>query len=402
MEIAVLLVVLAVVLVGSTVAFVSTRRGRDRGYLESPPDRPVIRPTQGTATDVPPAASSGVGTMPPPGQAPPLEGDPDVLVPEPDAETVAEIEEALAEAEVVEVVRPRLRDRLTKARSLFSGYVGSILSRGTIDAETWDDLEEALLRADVGIGLTTQVLDDLRDEVRSRSIARPDELLEQLKVDLKQRLQVADRSLALKPGATNVWLFVGVNGVGKTTTIGKLAKLQGAEGRRVVMAAGDTFRAAAAEQLGMWAERTGADFVRGAEGGDPSSVIFDAVQRADARGAELVLADTAGRLHTKTNLMEELRKVRRVAEKPPGEVTEVLLVLDATTGQNGLTQATQFLDAVEVTGVVLTKLDGSAKGGIVLAIQSELGIPVKLVGLGETVDDLVPFDPDEFVEALFA
>ncbi|MDQ3385130.1 MAG: signal recognition particle-docking protein FtsY [Actinomycetota bacterium] len=411
MEIAVLLVVLAVVLVGSTVAFVATRRRRGDGYLEAPPDQGVIRraprsprgPIAGPG-DVP-GATSGVGTLPPPGEAPGLEGDPDVLVPEPDAETVAEIEAALAEAEldlVEEAVRPRFRDRLAKARGLFSGYVGSILSRSTIDAETWDDLEEALLRADVGIGLTTQVLDDLRMEVKAKGITQPEALLEQLKGDLKVRLQVPDRSLSLRTGATNVWLFVGVNGVGKTTTIGKLAKLQAAEGHAVVMAAGDTFRAAAAEQLGMWAERTGADFVRGAEGGDPSSVIFDAVQRADARGADLVLADTAGRLHTKTNLMEELRKVRRVAEKPPGEVTEVLLVLDATTGQNGLTQAQQFLDAVEVTGVVLTKLDGSAKGGIVLAIQSELGIPVKLVGLGETVDDLVPFDPDEFVEALFA
>jgi fused signal recognition particle receptor len=195
---------------------------------------------------------------------------------------------------------------------------------------------------------------------------------------------------------------VGVNGVGKTTTIGKVGKREAAEGKRIVMAAGDTFRAAAAEQLGMWAERVDADLVRGAEGGDPSSVIFDAVQRAAARGTDLVLADTAGRLHTKVNLMEELRKVRRVAEREPGKVTEVLLVLDATTGQNGLTQAQQFTEAVEVTGVVLTKLDGSAKGGIVLAIQDELGIPVKLVGLGETADDLVPFDPDEFVEALFS
>jgi fused signal recognition particle receptor len=168
------------------------------------------------------------------------------------------------------------------------------------------------------------------------------------------------------------------------------------------MAAGDTFRAAAAEQLGTWAERTGADLVRGAEGGDPSSVIFDAVQRAASRNADLVLADTAGRLHTKVNLMEELSKVRRVADKEPGHVTEVLLVLDATTGQNGLTQAKEFLEATEVTGIVLTKLDGSAKGGIVLAINAELDLPIKLVGLGETVDDLIEFDPDEFVEALFS
>ncbi len=193
-----------------------------------------------------------------------------------------------------------------------------------------------------------------------------------------------------------------MNGVGKTTTIGKLGKRQLAEGRSVVMAAGDTFRAAAAEQLELWAERVGAEIVRGNEGGDPSSIIFDAVQRAGARDIDIVLADTAGRLHTKTNLMEELRKVRRVADREPGKVTEVLLVLDATTGQNGLVQARQFTEAVDVTGVVLTKLDGSAKGGIVLAIQAELGIPVKLVGLGESADDLVEFDEHEFVEALFA
>jgi fused signal recognition particle receptor len=189
--------------------------------------------------------------------------------------------------------------------------------------------------------------------------------------------------------------------VGKTTTIGKVGARQIAEGHTVVMAAGDTFRAAAAEQLEQWADRVGADLVRGAEGGDPSSVIFDGVQRAAARGADLVLADTAGRLHTKVNLMEELRKVRRVADRPPGHVSEVLLVIDATTGQNGLTQARQFTEAVEVTGVVLTKLDGSAKGGIVLAIQKDLGLPVKLVGLGETAADLVDFDAREFVDALF-
>jgi fused signal recognition particle receptor len=200
---------------------------------------------------------------------------------------------------------------------------------------------------------------------------------------------------------TDVWLFVGVNGVGKTTTIGKVARHQVAEGRSVVLAAGDTFRAAATEQLAAWAERAGVPVVRGAEGGDPSAVVYDAVRRAAARGDDLVLADTAGRLHTKVNLVEELKKIRRVADRPPGRVTEVLLVLDATTGQNGLAQARQFTEAVGVTGVVLTKLDGTAKGGIVVAIQRELGLPVKLVGIGEGADDLVPFDADEFVDALF-
>ncbi len=303
---------------------------------------------------------------------------------------------------LVAPVKPRFRDRLTKARSLFAGYVGAVLARTAIDDQTWDDLEEALVRADVGVGLTTTVLDDLRGRVKAESIATSESLLEALKGDLKDALATSDRRLRIDPGETNVWLFVGVNGVGKTTTIGKVGYRERAAGRSVVMAAGDTFRAAAADQLELWSKRTGADLVRGAEGGDPASVIFDAIQRAVARNADLVLADTAGRLHTKVNLMEELKKVRRVAERPPGHVTEVLLVIDATTGQNGLIQAKQFAEAVGVTGVVLTKLDGTAKGGIAIAIQRELGIPIKLVGLGETVDDLVEFDADEFVEALLA
>jgi fused signal recognition particle receptor len=199
----------------------------------------------------------------------------------------------------------------------------------------------------------------------------------------------------------DVWLFVGVNGVGKTTTVGKVATRLSGGGTPVLLAAGDTFRAAAGEQLSLWAERSGADVVRGAEGGDPSSVVFDAVQRAASKGTELVLADTAGRLHNKVNLIEELKKIRRVSDRPPGRVTEVLLVLDATTGQNGLAQAKVFLDAVDVSGVVLTKLDGTAKGGIVVAIQRELGLPVKLVGLGEGAGDLIDFDAEAFVDALF-
>jgi fused signal recognition particle receptor len=327
-----------------------------------------------------------------------------------DEDRVTEIEEALAPVEVEEPpappevapVKPSFRDRLAKARGAISGYVGSIRSREKIDGETWDDLEEALIRADVGVAATASILERLRAAVDAESITDPDLLLERLKDQLKADLAEGDRSLRFEPGTTNVWLFVGVNGVGKTTTIGKVARIQQAEGRGVVMAAGDTFRAAAAEQLTTWAERAGAEIVRGDEGGDPSAVVFDAVQHAAARGTDLVLADTAGRLHTKVNLMEELRKVRRVADRDPGNVTEVLLVLDATTGQNGLVQAKEFTDAVELTGVVLTKLDGSAKGGIALAIASQLGIPIKLVGLGESVDDLVAFDPDEFVDALFA
>ena len=329
---------------------------------------------------------------------------PSVEVEESEAAVVDDEADAFGPGGTLVEERPRFRERLGKARAALTGALIGVRGREGIDTDTWDELEEALLRADVGVGVTDALLDDLKARVKAKEITEPDALLEQLKADMKAQLAGGDRELHLVPGpagSPNVWLFVGVNGVGKTTTIGKVGAQQAAEGRRVVMGAGDTFRAAAAEQLGTWAERAGADFVRGSEGGDPSSVIYDAVQRAAARGYDLVLADTAGRLHTKTNLMEELRKVRRVADREPGRVTEVLLVIDATTGQNGLVQARQFTDATDVTGVVLTKLDGSAKGGIVFAVETDLGIPVKLVGLGEALGDLVPFDPDEFVDALF-
>ncbi len=294
----------------------------------------------------------------------------------------------------------RIGDRIGKTRERLAGALRSLRSRSTLDGTVWDELEEALISADVGVGTTTALLDGLREQVTAGTVEGPDALIDALKADVEARLE-GDRTLAVSENGTTVWLFVGVNGVGKTTTIGKLAKREVDAGKGVVLAAGDTFRAAAGQQLGIWAERTGADVVQGQDGGDPSSVIFDAVQRAAARGADLVLADTAGRIHTKSNLMEELRKVRRVADRDPGDVTEVLLVLDATTGQNGLAQARQFTEAVDVTGVVLTKLDGSARGGIVIAIQDDLGIPVKLVGLGEQAEDLIVFDPHEFVDALF-
>lgn len=298
-----------------------------------------------------------------------------------------------------------LRDRMTKSRSSFSATLHGVLGRSGIGDQSWVELEEALVRADVGLGVTGSLLSDLKPRVKSGEISEPQQLIDALQADMVAQLSPADRSLhfddSFEPGNPNVWLFVGVNGVGKTTTIGKVARQQAAQGRSLLLAAGDTFRAAAAEQLATWAERSGADFVRGADGGDPSAVIFDGVERAAARRIDLVLADTAGRLHTKTNLMEELKKVRRVAEKGAGTVTETLLVIDATTGQNGLVQATEFARATDVTGVVLTKLDGSAKGGIVFAIETTLGIPVKLVGIGELIDDLIAFDPHEFVSALF-
>ena len=323
-----------------------------------------------------------------------------------EAEAEAELDEA--ESDVVEVepepAPGTLRERLAKARSTFAGAISGVLGRSGITDESFEDLEEALLRADVGVGITDELLDGLRAKVKAKEITEPEALLDGLQEEMASRLRGSDRALnfeARGDSEPNVWMFVGVNGVGKTTTIGKLANQQTIDGRSVLLAAGDTFRAAAAEQLNTWAERSGSEFVRGAEGGDPSSVIFDGVERAASKNVDLVMADTAGRLHTKSNLMDELKKVRRVAEKGAGRVTETLLVIDATTGQNGLIQAKEFNDATDVTGVVLTKLDGSAKGGIVFAIETDLGIPVKLVGIGETIGDLIPFDPDDFVNALF-
>ena len=345
----------------------------------------VVRRSRRTA--VPPA------TEPAPVSAPAPESAPAVAP----APTAVETPAAPAAAP------PSLRDRLSRARGVFASATTGVLRRSAIDQSTWDELEEAMLRADLGVSVTTTLLDGLRARVKQREIADPAALIRALRNDMTSRLAGADRSLAfdLARGAPNIWMMVGVNGAGKTTSLAKIAAQQIALGRSVLMAAGDTFRAAAGEQLETWATRTGAAIIRGAEGADPSSVVFDGVQSAAARNINLVLADTAGRLQTNTNLMDELRKVRRVAEKAAGVVTEVLLVIDATTGQNGLVQAKQFAQATQVTGVVLTKLDGSAKGGIVFAIETELGIPVKLVGLGETVDDLAPFNPEEFVNALF-
>ena len=325
--------------------------------------------------------------------------DSDVLVQDaPDAErvdvdTAPVVDEPEPEPEPEPLAKATFRDRL-------AGVLGGLRGR-SIDEDAWEELEEALILADVGVPTTMAILDRVRDRAKEEKAKDFDDALALLRNEMEIELGDTDISLAVE-GEPAIWMFVGVNGVGKTTTIGKLAKREADAGRTLVLAAGDTFRAAAAEQLETWAERSDAGFVRGAEGADPGSVVFDAVEHAAAINADLVLADTAGRLHNKTNLMEELRKVRRVAEKAKGQVSEVLLVIDATTGQNGLVQAKQFTEAVEVTGIVLTKLDGSAKGGIVLAIQKELGIPVKLVGLGEGIDDLVEFDAHEFVDALFA
>ncbi len=370
----IVLIVIAVLLVVGAVAATLARRRK----VVLPPDATVVTPVEAPPVD------KGAAT------------DVDVVTPD-----VVEVDDAATGVVLEAPVKPSFFDRLGKARSAFTGYLGDLVGLAKIGEDTWEDLEEALIRADIGVGTSMALIADVKQSAIEAKVEDGAAVLDLLKARMHSELAGKDRSLTIDEGKTNVWLFVGVNGVGKTTTIGKLGKRLALEGHSVMMAAGDTFRAAAAEQLTMWAERSGADIVRGNEGGDPSSVIFDGIAAAASRGNNVVLADTAGRLQNKTNLMDELSKVRRVAAKDPGHVTEVLLVLDATTGQNGMSQAKVFAEAVDVTGVVLTKLDGSAKGGIVFAIESELGLPVKLVGLGEGVDDLVDFDPEQFVNALF-
>jgi fused signal recognition particle receptor len=380
----------------------SVGRGRQASALETPP--PKSGPQPGAAksgTNKAPAKPASTAPTRPPTK--PATKRPTPVL-EPEAQPALQPQPILAPEPIPEPEPqpPSYRSRLGTVRGIFSGAVSSLRS-GKIDQATWDSLEEALIRADVGVQTTMALLKDLRSRVDAKEIANGTDLLSALGDAIRELLDVPEsRQLRFDgtPGAVDVWLVVGVNGVGKTTTIGKLARQQSAAGHSILLAAGDTFRAAAADQLGMWAERSGVDIVRGAEGGDPSAIVFDAVQRAAARGNDLVLADTAGRLHNKVNLVEELKKIRRIADRDPGNVTEVLLVLDSTTGQNALVQAKQFTEAVDVTGIVLTKLDGTAKGGIVVAVQRELGIPVKLVGLGEGPDDLVAFDPDAFVDAL--
>jgi fused signal recognition particle receptor len=296
----------------------------------------------------------------------------------------------------------RLRTRLARSESALGSSLLALLSRDRIDDEAWDDIEDVLLGADVGVAPTRELVQRLRTRVRVDGVADTRRARELLREELVTLLQPGlDRALAVerRGEAPGVVLVVGVNGTGKTTTVGRIARVLVAEGRTVLLAAADTFRAAAVDQLQTWGERVGVETVRGPEGGDPASVAFEAVRRGVAEGVDTVLVDTAGRLHTKTGLMDELGKVKRVIEKQ-APVTEVLLVLDATTGQNGLTQARVFSEVVDVTGLVLTKLDGTAKGGIVIAVQRELGVPVKLVGLGEGPDDLAPFDPEAFVDAL--
>ncbi|MEV3913882.1 MULTISPECIES: signal recognition particle-docking protein FtsY [Streptomyces] len=296
----------------------------------------------------------------------------------------------------------RLRSRLSRSQNALGKGLLTLLSREHLDDDTWEEIEDTLLTADVGVAPTQELVDGLRERVKVLGTRTPDELRGLLRDELLKLVGTeVDRTVKTEPEERKpgIVMVVGVNGTGKTTTTGKLARVLVADGRSVVLGAADTFRAAAADQLQTWGERVGAHTVRGPEGGDPASVAFDAVKEGKEMGVDVVLIDTAGRLHTKTGLMDELGKVKRVVEKH-APVDEVLLVLDATTGQNGLVQARVFAEVVDITGIVLTKLDGTAKGGIVVAVQRELGVPVKLIGLGEGADDLAPFEPEAFVDAL--
>jgi fused signal recognition particle receptor len=343
--------------------------------------------------------------LPPAPPAPELPSEPSAEPAEPAVEADVAVEPEVAPLETPEPPASRLsrlRRRLSASNNPFARGLLGLLAADRLDAEAWEDLEATLITSDLGVGPTDELITALRREAAIDGVSDPARAREVLRAELLKLIGTdADRSLnvAGANGVPGVILVVGVNGTGKTTTIGKLARVLVAEGHTVLLAAADTFRAAAADQLQTWGSRVGVRVIRGAEGGDPASVAHDAVAAGIAEGVDVVVVDTAGRLHTKTGLMDELGKIKRVIDRL-APVTEVLLVIDATTGQNGLAQARVFAEVVDVTGIVLSKLDGSAKGGIVVPVQRELGVPVKLIGLGEGADDLAPFEAEGFVDAL--
>ncbi|AWE52658.1 signal recognition particle-docking protein FtsY [Streptomyces nigra] len=399
MDIVILAVVIAVVVLGAVSGLViGTRRKK-----QLPPPPPA-------APDI---------TAPP---AEPHVGDEAETPSDEERRTIEEVDlpgggaTAVEEPPVVEELPPtaievpeptagrlvRLRARLSRSQNALGKGLLTLLSREHLDEDTWEEIEDTLLTADVGVRPTQELVDSLRERVKVLGTRTPAELRGLLREELLKLVGTdMDRVVRTEPDdrKPGIVMVVGVNGTGKTTTTGKLARVLVADGNSVVLGAADTFRAAAADQLQTWGERVGAYTVRGPEGGDPASVAFDAVKEGKEMGSDVVLIDTAGRLHTKTGLMDEVGKVKRVVEKQ-APLDEVLLVLDATTGQNGLVQARVFAEVVDITGIVLTKLDGTAKGGIVIAVQRELGVPVKLIGLGEGADDLAPFEPEAFVDAL--
>ncbi|NEB03010.1 signal recognition particle-docking protein FtsY [Streptomyces sp. SID13726] len=394
METVILAVVIAVVVLGVLGGLVvGSRRKKSlpppppaAPDITAPPAEPHIGDEAETPRDEPRRTIEEVDL--PDGSAPPVAEElppTEIEVPEPTAGRLV-----------------RLRARLSRSQNALGKGLLALLSREHLDDDTWEEIEDILLTADVGVTPTQELVEGLRERVKVLGTRTPEELRGLLREELLKLVGTElDRTVKTEPEERKpgIVMVVGVNGTGKTTTTGKLARVLVADGRTVVLGAADTFRAAAADQLQTWGERVGAYTVRGPEGGDPASVAFDAVKEGKEMGVDVVLIDTAGRLHTKTGLMDELGKVKRVVEKH-APLDEVLLVLDATTGQNGLVQARVFAEVVDITGIVLTKLDGTAKGGIVIAVQRELGVPVKLIGLGEGADDLAPFEPEAFVDAL--
>ncbi|MDI9895229.1 signal recognition particle-docking protein FtsY [Rhodococcus sp. IEGM 1381] len=398
-----------------------------QGTATAEPVPPAPKPVPPAPKPVPPAPKP-VETAPKPVETSPVEPTPEAPTPAQDEPEVLEPEVPVVEHQVpvaepavpeptpdadapaprLDTIDPtegrldRLRGRLARSQSAVGKSLLGLLGGGDLDEDSWEEVEDTLLIADIGSATTAEIMRTLREQMAARSIRTESDARALLREILVAQLHPEfDRSIRALPhdGAPAVLLVVGVNGTGKTTTTGKLARVLVADGRRVLLGAADTFRAAAADQLQTWAERVGAEVVRGKENADPAAVAFDAVSKGIENGVDVVLVDTAGRLHTKSGLMDELSKVKRVIEKR-AHVDDVLLVLDATVGQNGLTQARVFAEIVDITGVVLTKLDGTAKGGIVFQVQRELGVPVKLVGLGEGADDLAPFEPGAFVDAL--
>jgi fused signal recognition particle receptor len=389
-------IVVGVLLLGAVLGLVLAPSRRRPRTVEAPPVQEAAAPPIPPPLDAPPVAAQPVEAPATPEMPVPAAAPEAPTVPEAPGEPLVERPEPSAGRLV------RLRGRLAGSQSALGRGLFTLLSRDTIDEDVWEEVEDTLLTSDIGLTATNDMVASLREQVRVMGARTPDDV----RTMLRETLLVAvgsgtDRTLRTAPhdGRPAVVLVVGVNGTGKTTTCGKLARVIVGDGGTVLLGAADTFRAAAADQLATWGERVGASIVRGPEGADPASVAFDAVRDGVEQGVDTVVIDTAGRLHTKTGLMDELGKVKRVVERD-GPVDEVLLVLDATTGQNGLIQARVFAEVVDVTGIVLTKLDGTAKGGIVIAVQRELGVPVKLVGLGEGPDDLAPFDPAVFVDAI--
>jgi fused signal recognition particle receptor len=397
--------VLLVVLLGGLVAFLRPGRGGRTRELPTPPstpstpDRGPAPPSTGPAAPSPGEGSGGIAA--PPRPTPPPTLDDDTTVTDDDLEELLRLERPEAPAGRLQ----RLRARLARSNSALGKGLLNLLTRGGLDEEAWEEVEDTLIRADLGIEASTELVEALRTQVKVAGTRDEATVRGWLRTDLLRLLDPSmDRSIASSRVGDRpaVVLVVGVNGTGKTTTVGKLARVLVAEDKDVILGAADTFRAAAADQLETWGARVGVPTVRShKDGADPAAVAFDAVKSGIEMEADVVLLDTAGRLHNKTNLMDELGKIKRVVEKQ-SPIDEVLLVLDATTGQNGLRQAEVFAQVVGITGIVLTKLDGTAKGGIVVAVQRRLGVPVKLVGLGEGPDDLAPFDPAQFVDAILA